>query len=401
MTECEPTPRIWALLGPRTGDNNQVLALAEALGGAVETKPLRHDLPRVLALLNRVGVAAGAAGLHAASRAALVPPWPDVVIAAGWRGVSAARRIRTRSGGRARIVGIGRPRCHPSRLDLVVTTPQYGLPPDPALLENPVCLSRQTPERLAEAARHWADRFGSFPKPRLVLLLGGDSSPFRLRPEDARAACDVLLTRATARGGSVLAVGSRRTAPAVLRTVCAALEGALVPAALLGGEGAENPYPGLLALADEIAVTADSAAMVSDAVAAAKPVGLVPVHAEGAAGAWLRLAREARRAATAGDGSANPLLRAAGLFWSALVRRGVAGWPRDLWFFWREVERLGLAGTADQPAGGGGTPPPAVAEAAAARVKRLLPAPPASPPAPAGHGGDPPRPARPGGCGAP
>ena len=149
----------------------------------------------------------------------------------------------------------------------------------------------------------------------------------------------------------MLAVGSRRTSPEVLEFVRTALEAAPVPAALLGGEGAENPYPGLLALADEIAVTADSAAMVSDAIAAGKPVGLVPVHAAGIAGAGLRLARAVRRAAEGGE-PVNPLARIAGRFWDALVRRGVAGWPRDLWFFWREVERRGLAGTADRPARG-------------------------------------------------
>uniref|UniRef100_UPI0025E7C15A hypothetical protein n=1 Tax=uncultured Sphingomonas sp. TaxID=158754 RepID=UPI0025E7C15A len=51
-----------------------------------------------------------------------------------------------------------------------------------------------------------------------------------------------------------------------------------------------------------------------------------------------------------------------------LVRRGVSG-PRDLWLFWREVERRGLAGTADRPARG---TPPAAADAAVARVRSLL-----------------------------
>jgi uncharacterized protein len=388
-------PRIWALLGARTGDNNQVLALAEALGGTVEPKRLRHRLPRWLAPLNRAGIV-GISGLDAAPRAALAPPWPDVVVGAGWRGVAAARWIKVRSGGRAVVVGIGRPRCHPSRLDLVVTTAQYGLPPDPAVLQLPFCLSRHTPERLAEAARCWAGRFRGYPEPRLALLLGGDSVPFRLRPEDARAACAALVARAAARGGSVLAVGSRRTAPAVLDAARAALDTAPVPAALLGGEGAENPYPGLLALADEIAVTADSAAMVSDAIAAGKPVGLVPVRAAGIAGAWLGLARALRRAA-AGEEGTSPLARVPGRIWGALVRGGVVGWPRDLWFFWREVERRGLAGTAEHPARAASLPP--VAAEAAARVRRLL-APPPDPPTRTGRGNAPPAPARPGGCGA-
>ena len=36
-------PRIWVLLGARTGDNNQALALAEALGLPFETKQLDYN----------------------------------------------------------------------------------------------------------------------------------------------------------------------------------------------------------------------------------------------------------------------------------------------------------------------------------------------------------------------
>ena len=49
-------------------------------------------------------------------------------------------------------------------------------------------------------------------------------------------------------------------------------------------------------------------------------------------------------------------------------------WPRDLWLFWREVKRRGLAGTADRPARGEAPPP--IAEAVASRVRLLLAEPP-------------------------
>jgi hypothetical protein len=240
------------------------------------------------------------------------------------------------------------------------------------VLENPLSLTRQTPGTLAAAARAGQDRLGGFPAPRLALLLGGDSWPWRLRREDAEAACGALIARARAEGGSVLAIGSRRTPPEVEAALRAALAAAPVPAAFLDGAA----YAGLLALADEILVTADSVAMASDAVASGKPVGLVPVRAAGAGGAWLRLMRALRRA-DAGEPDTGPLPRLAGRAWGALVRCGLAGWPRDLWFFWRELERHGLAGPAQRPVRGD---PPAVAKAAAVRVRRLLP------PAPAGDG---------------
>lgn len=382
--------RVWALLGPRTGDNNQVLALAAALGGRVEPIPLRHNLLRLLP--NRFSWS-GLASLDAASRARLVPPWPDVVITVGRRGVPAARWIRARSGGRTRIVGIGRPRCHPALLDLVVTTPQYGVPPGPEVIEAPVSLSAMGPARLAEAAGLWRERLRSFPEPRLALLLGGNSPPWRLRPEDAEAACRALLARAAARGGSVLAVASRRTPEAVEQRVRAVLAGAEGPAALLTGSGEENPYPGLLALSAEIAVTADSAAMISEAVATGKPVGLVPVRAGGVGAALLRVMRALRRADAGEDGASLPA-RLAGRAWGALVRRGLAGWPRDLWFFWREIDHHGLAGTVEAPRRGIS---PDIAGEAAARVRRLL----AGAAAGSGRGSAPPSPARRGGCAAP
>ena len=36
-------PRIWAILGPHRGDNNQVLALAAELGLAFEEKKLKYN----------------------------------------------------------------------------------------------------------------------------------------------------------------------------------------------------------------------------------------------------------------------------------------------------------------------------------------------------------------------
>ena len=106
---------VWLLLGPRPGDNNQALALGEALGLPFVVKTLDYNwlqrfslrLPPTLASLRR------------SRRAALCPPWPELVIAVGRRSVPVARWIKRRSGGRTRIVRIGHPRQQADLFDLV------------------------------------------------------------------------------------------------------------------------------------------------------------------------------------------------------------------------------------------------------------------------------------------
>jgi mitochondrial fission protein ELM1 len=390
----QATPRIWALLGARAGDNNQVLALARATGLPFETRrlaetPATRFLPFAL-------TGHGVRRLDAGSRAALVPPWPDLVIAVGRRSVPVARWIRARSGGRTRLVQIGRPRRRGADFDLVVTTPQYGVPAADNVLQMPLPLSQVTPASLAEAAAACAARFGSYPAPRLALLLGGDSSPFELRPADALGALEQLRQRAAERGGSVLIAASRRTPVAVLRAMEQAVATPGAPAAIIDGK----LYLGLLALAEEITVTADSASMLADAVAAQKPVGMAPVSARGPLAAVLGLVRWLRRAAEGERVGLPPPLPA---LLRTLLRQGALCWPRDLWFLWRELLCRGLVGTPQNPVTAGPLP-----ELAAARVRRLLGEPPPSPglspgpapPARSGRDGAPPAPAHPDGGGA-
>ena len=79
-------PRIWVLLGPRTGDNNQALALAEALDMPFETKILVYNRLQALS----VWLPGTTLTLTAESRHGLRPPWPDLVIAIGRRSVPVA-----------------------------------------------------------------------------------------------------------------------------------------------------------------------------------------------------------------------------------------------------------------------------------------------------------------------
>ncbi|GBD50553.1 ELM1/GtrOC1 family putative glycosyltransferase [Methylopila sp. Yamaguchi] len=255
--------RLWALLGRRAGDNRQIVALAEASGLAWEAKPLAFgDLTKRAATRN-----GSFRALDAPSRASLVPPWPDVVVAAGRWSAPIALAIRHASGGRTRLVHVGRPWRPLSWFDLVVTTPQYGLPAAPNVLINALPLT--TPRA---AARDPA--LEALPRPRLLVLVGGDSPPRVLDAAAARALGKAAIERAARDQGSLLVATSPRTSPDAVAALTSVLADATRPIRLsVFGEGT-NHYAAFLTAADAIVVTDDSAAMTADAVLSGAPVTL-------------------------------------------------------------------------------------------------------------------------------
>ena len=140
-TEQDAPPiRIWALLGARAGDNDQVLALAEALELPFEIKQLHYNGLRRLGpkLLGRSFASLSPASSKLIER----EPPPDVAISVGHRSVPVVRLLRERSHGRMRSIHIGFPRVSPGVFDLLIATPQYPNPEHPHLLRIPFALTR-------------------------------------------------------------------------------------------------------------------------------------------------------------------------------------------------------------------------------------------------------------------
>lgn len=251
-------PLIWVLTGARTGDNNQALALAEALGMPFEVKQLDYNALQSLS----VWLPPTAASLTGAAKAGLKAPWPDLVIAIGRRSVPVARWIKRQNEGRTKLVRIGHPRIDPGKFDLVVTTRQYPVPPGGNVLLLPVAMSRfvapPEPTVSERAFLEAADRF------RLVAI-GGATKYWTLPVERIVEAVERPFD------GDVVAVTSRRTEPAIVERLRGVPDIRLV-------DGASPRFAVLLDKAAEIFVTGDSVSMLSEAVLAGKPVALIPIE---------------------------------------------------------------------------------------------------------------------------
>jgi len=197
---------------------------------------------------------------------------PSEALAFGCGGVAAAVLAALRRPGH-RVVQVQHPRMDPARFDLVVVNRHDQLT-GPNVLVTRTALHRVTPAQLAAAGREWADRLAHLPRPLVAVLVGGTNGRFRLDASVSTALAAQLAEMMRRDRVGIALTPSRRTDPAVRRI----LADALVP---LGGwvwdMTGDNPYFGLLALADAIVVTTDSVSMVSEAVATAAPVLLAPL----------------------------------------------------------------------------------------------------------------------------
>ena len=335
-----PAPRVWLVLGDKPGDNAQVEVVAAVLGWPSERK---HVQMRARYVQGKPRVRPSLHHIDRARSDPLEPPWPDLVITIGRRPSMVALWIAERSGGRTRLVLVGKPSGMTGRFDLVVASAEAQLPPLPNVLPITLPLMRVDQARIAAAADAWRARLEALPRPLVAFLIGGPTNPFRY---DASVVERLLAEagRLVAEGGTPYHTTSRRT-PA---TVVAALRAGLPPGAVLfewAPDAGDNPYLGLLGLADGFVVTGDSITMMVEIARLGRPLAIFDLPT-----GWLGAVDQLRRSLTrwlfapgAKPGGLREHLAA------ALHRSHLLPHTRDFRAFHRLLIERGLAVRAGEP----------------------------------------------------
>lgn len=266
------TPRAlsscWIVTDGKAGMESQCLGLAEALGLQPMVKRVTLRTPwRQLSPYLRI------AHRYAFSQRgdAVVPPWPDLLIATGRLSIAASLHVRAQSrltGKPTVTVQIQDPVLAPEHFDLVIA-PMHDRLKGPNVLSTLGALHRVTPSRLAAEAEKWTPRVAHLPRPYIGVLVGGANAAYRFGETEMANFAKLLAQAARTTGASLLITPSRRTGERNLALLRDELAG--LPVFLWDGAG-ENPYYAILGLADRLIVTPDSVNMVSEAVAAGKPV---------------------------------------------------------------------------------------------------------------------------------
>jgi len=266
----------WVITEGHPGIEVQAVALADALG-------LKPEIMRVKApfLWGWMPATVWPAPILFArlQGAGLKPPWPDILITCGRRSTALALAIRAKSrqGGAMGTFAIHilNPQVESKGLDVVVT-PRHDLDNlrqhrhgGPNVIPTMGSLHPLDPRGLAEAAERIRHRFADLPRPLVAVLVGGHSRNYEMGADCMETLGQHLRHLHEASGCGFVVMTSRRTAEENIAVLTRALAGA--GAYFWDGEG-DNPYRGILGLADGLVVTCDSVNMITEAAATGKPL---------------------------------------------------------------------------------------------------------------------------------
>ncbi|MCC2112947.1 MAG: mitochondrial fission ELM1 family protein [Hyphomicrobiales bacterium] len=266
--EALPRPRTaWVLSDGKAGDEMQCLGIAEALGLTPEIRRVAPRRPWVWAMpWGQIDPAEAPSRPESPIRS----PFPDLVIASGRRTVAYLRAIKRASKGACFTVYLKDPRCGTTAADLI------WVPEHDRLRGENVIVTKTSPHRVSadllnEARRAPRDEIAALPRPRIAVLVGGNSRRVKFRDADTEhlLACVASVTGDGPHG--LMVTTSRRTPERLAIALRKALQN---DAVFWWDGGGENPYIQMLAHADRIVVTGDSVNMVDEALACGCPVSV-------------------------------------------------------------------------------------------------------------------------------
>ncbi|GBR42453.1 mitochondrial fission ELM1 family protein [Gluconobacter roseus] len=201
-----------------------------------------------------------------------IPEDTGLIICIGGTGGVIGRAVAQREG--LPVVQIQNPRMPVGKFDLVIANTHDGISGDNVLISRNA-LHPVTPQKLDLARSKWEGRLKQDERPLLSVLIGGANGRFTLGPAEAEKIAEGIIAFTMRNAMQAVLTPSRRTDPEAVAIFRERLEPHGI--AVLTGSGDDNPYMGMLACADMIAVTTDSVSMISEAAATSASVMILPL----------------------------------------------------------------------------------------------------------------------------
>ena len=268
MTSPSAPKTAWIISPGAVGMKAQCRGIAEALDLDFEFKDVAFRPP--YSWLPEVALVHGnPLEMLTAQSADLSAPWPDMAITLGSRCAPIGVAMKSRSGGKVFALHVQRPAVPVAWLDAVIA-PAHDEVVGANVIQTQVALHHVTTAKLAAAAALWAPKLAACKRPLIAVILGGSNGwrRFQMTPAAVDRLASGLEALAASGCGLALTPSRRSDKPAREKLAKTVRD--------LGGYAwdgtGDNPYLGLLAVADGIVVTEDSVSMTSEALSTGKPV---------------------------------------------------------------------------------------------------------------------------------
>jgi len=200
---------------------------------------------------------------------AFEPPWPDLLVTCGRRSARFSIALRKRMPANALAVHIQDPRAPAAAFDFIVAMEHDRIAAGGNVIKVATALHDLTPAILSDEADAWRERLAAYGRPLAGVMIGGSTARQAFTPDHGNRLLSGL-RRLRAAGVSLAIIPSRRTPKAVNETLRQAFAGD--PRVFHWDLTGDNPYRGVLGLADRLVVTSDSVSMISEALATPVPV---------------------------------------------------------------------------------------------------------------------------------
>jgi uncharacterized protein len=256
----------WVITSGHAGHREPCLGIMEALG--IQPENIDVTPSPIHSYLAPWG--------PAAKDSRVSPPWPDIVIASSRQSIPYARKVRRASGGKTFVVILQNPKLSPSNFDLVWVS-EHDDYTGPNVIRTITSPHRLTDARLKSDARALRQRLkghGAIAGPIVGVLVGGKSAKYEFSPKEFRQLGEYLRKFSEAHDLGLLITPSRRTG----RQNVEILEDALdLNRSWIWDETGDNPYAGILGLAERVVVTGDSVNLIGEATFTGRPIMVYPL----------------------------------------------------------------------------------------------------------------------------
>ena len=262
-------PKIWVISDGTMGMLSQSLALVQAM--EMDFHDVRIFASPIYRLFPQLGAVPFMPISPRRSDRKLGPPWPEIVVSCGKRMAGAALAIKRLSGGKTKLVHIQDPRIDPAHFDVMIVPTHDDLANAgyDHVIASRGSLNRLTHQEIKKEAKLVKRTLRKTAQPITAVMIGGHNRRYKAMPPDFKKLATALRQFAKANNRFLYLIGSRRTPKSGL----VALQEGLAdwPHQIWDGAG-ENPYPGILGLAEEVIVTSDSVNMTCEACFTGLPV---------------------------------------------------------------------------------------------------------------------------------